>query len=59
MRTGMIGWAITFLVIALVAGMCSFAGIAGAMMGIARICFCVFIVLFAGCLAVGHLVPEA
>ena len=55
----MIGWAITFLVIALVAGMCSFAGIAGAMMGMARICFCVFIVLFAGCLAWGHLVPEA
>ena len=41
----MLGWIITFLVIALVAGALGFGGIAGASAGIAKILFFVFIVL--------------
>jgi len=42
----MLGWTITFLVIALVAGILGFTGIAGAAVGIARILFAIFLVLF-------------
>jgi uncharacterized membrane protein YtjA (UPF0391 family) len=42
----MIGWAITFLIIALVAGLFGFGFIASASVGIAKILFFVFIVLF-------------
>jgi uncharacterized membrane protein YtjA (UPF0391 family) len=43
----MLGWALTFLVIALIAAVLGFGGIAGASAGIAKILFFVFIVLFA------------
>ena len=39
----MLGWAVTFLVIALVAGLLGFTGIAGAAAGIAKILFFVFL----------------
>ncbi|MEL6585115.1 MAG: DUF1328 domain-containing protein [Pseudomonadota bacterium] len=42
----MLGWAITFLVVALIAAALWFGGIAGASAGIAQILFFVFIVLF-------------
>jgi uncharacterized membrane protein YtjA (UPF0391 family) len=42
----MLGWAITFLIIALVAGLFGFGFIASASVGIAKILFFVFIVLF-------------
>ncbi|MBB4005331.1 MAG: DUF1328 domain-containing protein [Aurantimonas endophytica] len=42
----MIGWAITFLVIALIAAVLGFGGIAGTAVGIAKIIFFVAIVLF-------------
>ena len=42
----MLGWAVTFLVIALVAAALGFGGIAGTSVGIAKILFVVFIVLF-------------
>lgn len=42
----MLGWAITFLVIALIAAVLGFGGIAGASAGIAKILFGVFLVLF-------------
>ncbi|HVG49433.1 MAG TPA: DUF1328 domain-containing protein [Rubellimicrobium sp.] len=42
----MIGWAITFLVIALIAALFGFGGIASASAGIAQIIFFVFIALF-------------
>ena len=42
----MLGWALTFLVIALIAAVLGFGGIAGASAGIAKILFVVFIVLF-------------
>jgi uncharacterized membrane protein YtjA (UPF0391 family) len=42
----MIGWAITFLVIALVAAMIGFSAVGGALVAIAKILFFVFLVLF-------------
>ena len=42
----MLGWAITFLVVALIAAMLGFGGIAGASTGIAQILFAVFLILF-------------
>jgi uncharacterized membrane protein YtjA (UPF0391 family) len=44
--TTMLGWALTFLIIALIAAAFGFGGIAGAAIGIAKILFFVFIVLF-------------
>ena len=41
----MLGWIITFLVIALIAGALGFGGIAGASAGIAQILFYVFLVV--------------
>lgn len=43
----MLGWAITFLVIALVAALLGFTGIAIISAEIARLLFIIFIVLFA------------
>lgn len=42
----MLSWAIVFLVVALIAGAFGFFPIAGAAMGIAKILFFVFLVLF-------------
>ena len=42
----MLGWAVTFLVIALIAAALGFGGIAGASAGIAQILFVVFLILF-------------
>jgi uncharacterized membrane protein YtjA (UPF0391 family) len=42
----MLGWALTFLVVALIAAVLGFTTIAGAAMGIAKILFYVFLVLF-------------
>ena len=42
----MLGWALTFLVVALIAGVLGFTPVAGAAMGIAKILFFVFLVLF-------------
>ena len=42
----MLGWALTFLVVALIAGVLGFTTVAGAAMGIAKILFWVFLVLF-------------
>jgi len=42
----MLGWAITFLIVALIAALLGFGGIAGAASSIAQILFFVFIVLF-------------
>jgi uncharacterized membrane protein YtjA (UPF0391 family) len=42
----MISWAITFLIIALIAAALGFGGIAGTAVGIAKIIFFVAIVLF-------------
>jgi uncharacterized membrane protein YtjA (UPF0391 family) len=42
----MIGWAVTFLVIALIAAVLGFGGLAGTAIGIAKIIFFVAIILF-------------
>lgn len=42
----MLGWAVTFLVIALIAAVFGFGGIAAASAGIAKILFFVFLALF-------------
>lgn len=51
----MLGWALTFLVVALIAGVLGFTTIAGAAMGIAKIVFFVFLILFAASVVM-HLV---
>ena len=42
----MLSWALIFLVVALIAGLLGFTSIAGAAVGIAKILFFVFLVLF-------------
>lgn len=42
----MLGWALTFLVVALIAGVLGFTTIAGASIAVAKILFMVFLVLF-------------
>lgn len=42
----MLSWVITFLVIALIAGILGFGGIAGASMGIAKTIFFIAVLLF-------------
>lgn len=50
----MLAWSITFLVVALIAGVLGFSGIASTATGIARILFFVFLVLFAVSLLTGR-----
>lgn len=45
-RCNMLSWALTFLVIALIAGALGFGGVAGASAGIAQTLFFLFLVLF-------------
>ncbi|MBI5129567.1 MAG: DUF1328 domain-containing protein [Rhodopseudomonas palustris] len=42
----MLGWVVTFLIVAVVAGLLGFGGIAGASIEIAKIIFFIAIVLF-------------
>ena len=42
----MLRWALTFLVLALVAGLLGFTGVAGESMAIARILFFIFLIVF-------------
>lgn len=50
----MLSWALTFLVIALVAAVLGFGAIAGTAALIARFCFLVFLVLFVVALITGR-----
>lgn len=50
----MLYWAVVFLIIALVAGVLGFGGIAGASVGIARVLFGIFLVLFLVSLIAGR-----
>jgi uncharacterized membrane protein YtjA (UPF0391 family) len=43
----MLGWALTFLVIALIAAALGFGGLAGTAVGIAKLIFVVALILFA------------
>lgn len=49
----MLGWALTFLVIALIAAALGFGGIAGTAVGIAKLIFFVAIILFVVSLVYG------
>jgi len=50
----MLSWSILFLVVALIAGVLGFGGIASRAAGIARILFFIFLVLFAVALLSGQ-----
>lgn len=50
----MLSWSVTFLIIALIAAALGFTGIAGTAVGIAKILFFVFIVLFVVSLIFGR-----
>ena len=54
----MLNWAITFLVIALIAAVLGFGGIAGTAVGLAKILFFVFIVLFIISFLMGRRAPR-
>jgi uncharacterized membrane protein YtjA (UPF0391 family) len=49
----MLNWALVFLVVALIAGVLGFTTIAGAAIGIAKILFLIFLVLFVVSLVMG------
>jgi uncharacterized membrane protein YtjA (UPF0391 family) len=53
----MLSWALTFLVLALIAGLLGFTTIAGAAMEIAKILFFIFIVVFVVFLLLGRRRP--
>ncbi len=55
----MLNWAITFLVIALIAAVFGFGGIAGTAAGMAKVLFFVFLVLFLVSFVVPRLRPPA
>lgn len=42
----MLGWTVTFLIIALIAALFGFGGVASTAVGFAQICFFVFLILF-------------
>ncbi|WP_166831312.1 DUF1328 domain-containing protein [Thalassoroseus pseudoceratinae] len=50
----MLGWALTFLIIALIAAVFGFGGVYAAASGIAKILFFVFLVLFVVSLIMGR-----
>ena len=55
----MLSWAVTFLIIALIAAVLGFGGIAGTAVGIAKILFFVFLVLFVVSLLLHSRTPRA
>jgi len=54
----MLSWALTFLVIALIAGVLGFGVIAGTAASIAKILFVVFLILFVIGLVLGRRTPR-
>jgi uncharacterized membrane protein YtjA (UPF0391 family) len=42
----MLSWTLTFIIVALIAGVLGFGGLAGAAAGVAKVCFFLFLVLF-------------
>lgn len=53
----MFGWAISFLVVAIIAGIFGFSGIAGTAAGVAKILFVVGLVMFFALLLSGRRTP--
>jgi uncharacterized membrane protein YtjA (UPF0391 family) len=54
----MLHWALTFLIIAFIAGLLGFWALSGVAMSIAKLLFFVFLVLFIVSLFFGRRVPE-
>ena len=54
----MLSWTITFLIIALIAALLGFGGIAGTAVGIAKTLFFVFLVLFLISIIMGRRAPR-
>lgn len=50
----MLSWSLTFLIIAIIAGILNFSGIAGLALTIAKVCFFVFLILFVVSLIFGR-----
>ena len=50
----MLAWSVTFLIVALIAAALGFTGLAGTAVGIAKILFVVFLVLFLSSLLLGR-----
>ena len=50
----MLSWAVTFLIVALIAAVLGFTGIAGTAVGFAKILFVIFLVLFLVSLLLGR-----
>lgn len=55
----MLGWALTFLIIALIAALFGFGLVTGVSITAAKICFFVFLVLFVVSLVTGRRMPSA
>lgn len=53
----MLRWALTFLIVALIAGLLGFGGLEGLAMSIARVLFFLFVVLFIVSLVLGRRGP--
>lgn len=53
----MFGWAVTFLIVAIIAGIFGFAGLAGTAAWIAKVLFVVGLVVFLGLLVSGRRPP--
>lgn len=53
----MFGWAISFLIVAIIAGVFGFAGLAGTAAWIAKVLFVVGLVVFLGLLVTGRRPP--
>ena len=53
----MLGWSITFFIIAIIAGLLGLTGIAGASAGIAQMLFVLFLILFVVFLIMGRRRP--
>jgi uncharacterized membrane protein YtjA (UPF0391 family) len=49
----MLSWTLIFLIVAVIAGALGFTGVAGAAVGIARVLFTIFIILFLATLVFG------
>jgi uncharacterized membrane protein YtjA (UPF0391 family) len=52
-EAAMLGWAFSFFILALIAAILGFGGLAGAFVGIAQICFFLFLVIFIVSLIMG------
>ena len=53
----MFGWSISFLTVAIIAGIFGFSGIAGTVAGVAKILFVVGLLMFLALLVTGHRTP--